>query len=71
MELVNFKCVRILSDGSLNISYKYYSNPKKILIYEKDNKNFYLNKKKILNNVSMESSSNYKKNILNKYAVNM
>ena len=67
MELVKSKFVRIFSDGSLNICYKYYSGIQKVLVQEKDNKNFYLNKKKVSANIQVESSLNYRKNILNKY----
>jgi len=67
MGLIKSKFVRIFSDGSLNVSYKYYANTKKVSILEKDNKNSYLNRKKVASNVPIESSSNYRKGILNKY----
>lgn len=64
MNITKLKFVRILSDGSLNICYKYYTNVKPIEISEKDNKNFYFNKKKRSTKIHSESSFNYKKKYL-------
>jgi len=64
MKPVKHKFIQILSDGSLNVCYKYYSNTKQVSIFEKDNKNFHLNKKSITSKIQLESSSNYKKKFL-------
>jgi len=39
------RIVEILSNGSLNFTFKKFFNSKQFLIYEKDNKNLSLNKK--------------------------
>lgn len=64
MKLVTFKVLEILSDGSLNFSYKCFLNSKQLLVYEKDNKNFNLNKKKNVKELHSEFYSEYKKRYL-------
>jgi len=63
-KLVKNKIIIILSDGSLNLSFTYFSNFKQLLINEKDNKNFNLNKKQSNNKTQVEEFSNYKKKYL-------
>ena len=65
MKLVNLKILSLSSDGSLNFSYKYFINPKQLLVYEKDNKNFALNIKKSTKKFNSEFHSEYKKQYLN------
>jgi hypothetical protein len=64
MKLVSCKTVNLLSDGSLNIAFKGFLSNKQLLVNEKDNKNFYLNKKKIVKKVHSELSTEYKKKYL-------
>jgi len=64
MQLINLKVINILSDGSLNFSYKCFLNSKQFLVYEKDNKNLNLNKKKAVKKINSEFSSGYKKKYL-------
>jgi len=64
MKLINFKILFLLSDGSLNFSYKYFLNTKQFLVYEKDNKNLTLNKKKSAKKLHSELYSEYKKQYL-------
>jgi hypothetical protein len=59
------KILRILSNGSLSISFNYFSDSKQFLVNEKDNKAFYLNKKQNVLKIQIEEFSNYK----NKYLV--
>ena len=58
------KIIKILSDGSLNISFNYFSNSRQFLLNEKDNKNFNLNKKQNVRKTQIDESSNYKKKYL-------
>ena len=64
MKLMKQKLIRILSDGSLHVCYKYCTTLKQIEIYTKDNKNFYLNEKKIDSRTKLEPVSNFKKKYL-------
>ena len=64
VKLIKNKIIIILSDGSLNLSFVYFSNFKQLLINEKDNKNFNLNKKQSNNKTQVEEFSNYKKKYL-------
>jgi len=64
MTLINIKTVLLLSDGSLCFSSKNYLNSKQILAYEKDNKNFNFNKKKVVKETHSGFSSEYKKKYL-------
>jgi len=64
MKLVGCKTVNLLSDGSLNIFFKGFLSNKQLVVNEKDNKNFYLNKKKIVKKVHSELSTEYKKKYL-------
>jgi len=64
MKLVSCKTVNLLSDGSLNIYFKGFLSNKQLLVNDKDNKNFYLNKKKIVKKVHSELSTEYKKKYL-------
>jgi hypothetical protein len=64
MKLINCKTISLLSDGSLNVSFKGFLNNKQFIVNEKDNKNFYLNKKKVVKKVNSEFSSKYKKKYL-------
>lgn len=61
---VKRKFIRILSDGSLNVCYKYYASFKQVEVCEKDNKNFHFNKKEVNSITQLESSSSYKKKYL-------
>jgi hypothetical protein len=58
------KILRILSDGSLSVSFNYFSNSTQFLFYEKDNKNFNLNKKQNVLKTQIDEFSNYKKKYL-------
>jgi hypothetical protein len=53
--------MQILSDGSLNFSYSNAFKFTKCIVYEKDNRNFHLNKKQKVSVMQNESSSSYKK----------
>jgi len=64
MKLVSLKVLDILSDGSLNFTYKCFLNSNQLLVYEKDNKNFSLNKKKSVKEFHSEFYSEYKKRYL-------
>lgn len=58
------KILRVLSDGSLNVSFNYYSNSKQFLLNEKDNKNFNFNKKQNVTKIQTDEFLNYKKKYL-------
>jgi hypothetical protein len=64
MKLVKLKVIKIFSDGSLDFSYKCFVNKKQFTIFEKDNKNLNINKKKILKKINFESYIDYKKKYL-------
>lgn len=64
MKLINIKTISILSDGSLYFSFKPYLNFKQLSVFEKDNKNFNLNKKNRIKETHSEFSSEYKKKYL-------
>jgi hypothetical protein len=67
MELVKFKTIQILSNGSLNFCYRICGNSKLLDFLEKDHKNFHLNIKKTNNTIASEGRfSSYK----NKYLTN-
>lgn len=61
---IKHKTIKILSDGSLSLSFNYFLSSKQISINEKDNKNFSLNKKQISNKTQIKEFSNYKKKYL-------
>lgn len=61
MNLSKRKYLQILSDGSLNFSYNSVFKFTKCVLYEKDNRNFHLNKKQKVSILQTESSSSYKK----------
>lgn len=54
MVLIKLKLIQIFSNGSLN--YSYDTKVSQVVVYEKDNKNFYLNKKKSTLKLKYESS---------------
>ena len=59
------KKIQIFSDGSICFCFNSSLNYKKFKIYEKDNKNFFLNKKNKINNVkNLDYSSKYKNQYL-------
>ena len=58
------KIIKVLSDGSLNLSFNYLLNSKQIKINKKDNKNFILNKKLLINTSDTKEFLNYKKKYL-------
>lgn len=58
------KCIEVFSDGSLNFCLNKSVSSKKLRIYEKDNKNFFLNKKKKMANIK---NSNYSSKYKNQY----
>jgi hypothetical protein len=60
--LVTRKVLKILSDGSLSVSF--FFNSKQFLLSEKDNKNFNLNKKISFSKIQVNEFSNYKKKYL-------
>jgi hypothetical protein len=60
------KIVQIFSNGSLNFSYKIYNDLQFINFYNKDNKNFYLNAKKQINQIKNSDFFNYKIKYINK-----
>lgn len=49
MKSIQFKSIQILSNGSLNFHYKNSLTSESFKFFEKDNKNFYLNKKEVEN----------------------
>jgi len=55
------KCLQILSDGSLNFSFISIFEKNKYVVYEKDNRNFHLNRKRKTSVLQSESSLKYKK----------
>lgn len=61
-KFVTLKVLKILSDGSL--SFNYILNSKQLLLNEKDNKNFNLNKKMSFSKIQVNEFSNYKKKYL-------
>lgn len=61
-----FKKITILSDGSLNFSYELTTNLNEFITYSfEDEKNFFLNKKKITRRFNSKQSLFYKKKYLN------
>ena len=64
MKLIKSKVINISSDGSLNFFYNSFLNSKQLLVFEKDNKNFILNKKKVVKKIQSEYYSKYKKKYL-------
>lgn len=58
------KTLRILSNGSLSISFNYFLDLKQFLINEKDNKTFNFNKKQNTSKIQIDEFSNYKKKYL-------
>ena len=59
------KCIEVFSDGSVNFRFNNSVPLKKLKIYEKDNKNFFLNKKRKMNNIeNSDYSSKYKNQYL-------
>lgn len=62
MRLKNKKRVQVLSNGCLLFFYGNFTRQDQFHFYEKDQKNFHLNKKKTdLNKLKSKYSSNYKK----------
>ena len=57
------KILILLSNGSLSLSFNYFSNSKQLLVNEKDNKNFSFIKKNV-SKIKTNESSNYKKKYL-------
>lgn len=64
MKLINHKVLCIFSDGSLSFSSKSFLNSRQLLIFDKDNRNFILNKKKNIKKLHSEFFSEYKKKFL-------
>lgn len=64
MKSIKCRVIQLSSDGSLNFCYKSFLNSKQLLVFEKDNKNFILNKKKVVTKIQSESHSEYKKKYL-------
>jgi hypothetical protein len=64
MKYLQLKTVNILSDGSLNFSFKCFTNNKQLLDFEKDNKSLSINNKKKSKIINFESHSKYKKKYL-------
>lgn len=61
-----FKKITILSDGSLSFSYELTTNLNEFITYSfEDEKNFFLNKKKITRRFNSKQSLFYKKKYLN------
>jgi len=54
------KLIQLLSNGSLNFSYNICNNFQFINIYNKDNKNFYINMKKKIKKIKNSDFLNYK-----------
>lgn len=65
MKLSSCKIINLLSNGSITLSSKGFLNNKQFVVTEKDHKNFYLNKKKVVKNNYSDFSSEYK----NKYLI--
>jgi hypothetical protein len=63
MKLINKKLIQILSDGSLVFSCSNIIKPKQIILFEKDNKNSHINKKKV--KTKTKDFTNHKKKYLN------
>lgn len=61
---VKQKAIKILTNGSLNFSFTYFLSSKQILVNEKDNKNFILNKKQTIYKIQSKEFSKYKKKYL-------
>jgi hypothetical protein len=61
MKICNIKCLKVMTNGSLYISYKFPLKVKQVFINEKDSKNFYLNKKNSTFKNLTDSTFNYKK----------
>lgn len=62
MTIKKIKTIQIYSNGSINFVYKTLNFNQLIKMFEKDHKNFYLNKKKIQNNhFNSKIATNYKK----------
>lgn len=61
MNLSEKKYAQILSDGSLNFSYNNAFKFTEYILYEKDNRNFHMNKKQKVSVTQNESSLSYKK----------
>jgi len=57
MKLIKCRALTLSSDGSLNFCYKFFSNSKQLLVFEKDNKNFIFNKKEVVTKIQSESHS--------------
>jgi hypothetical protein len=65
MKFTKVKIIQILSNGSLNFCYMNFLKPKQFTFYEKDQKNFYLNKKTIdKGEIKSDYFSEYKKKYL-------
>jgi hypothetical protein len=59
------KYIEVFSDGSVNFRFNSFVDLKKLKIYEKDHKNFFLNKKKKITNIkNSDYSSKYKNQYL-------
>lgn len=65
MKVIKTKQIQILSDGSLFFGFKYLVKPNQFIFHEKDNKNFFMNKKNTMDRTKTEDFSNYKKKYLN------
>jgi len=57
VRLIRHKSITILSDGSVNLSATHFYTPKQLIVNEKDNKNFSLNKKQVTNKIQSEAFS--------------
>lgn len=64
MKIIKIKLVQIFSNGSLIISNTNFINSKQFVFNEKDNKNFFLNKKK---KIIYKAKSDYSSSYINKY----
>ena len=58
------KFIKILSNGSLFFDFENVTKIKQIILFDKDNKNFYLNKKEKTYQIKSENFLNYKKKYL-------
>ena len=58
------KFIKILSNGSLFFDFENVAKIKQIIFFDKDNKNFYLNKKEKTYKIKSENFLNYKKKYL-------
>jgi len=65
MKIIKTKQIQILSDGSLFFGFKCLVKPNQFIFHEKDNKNFFMNKKNTMDRTKTEDFSNYKKKYLN------